>query len=291
MVGRQPRSQGGVARADQAVDHGHVPRRQHLPVPGFARSEELDARCTISVCPRPRECPDFFEMPVEDEPGVTKWVWTGANGNYLVGTFDGKRFHSGSDDAGGQHGANYYAVQTYSDLPDERRVQLSWMKGGAYPGMPFNQQMSFPYELKLRKYGVSSYRIFALPAKEIESLWEPPRTWNNLELKPGRKSAGRNDGRFWDIAAEIEPATPSRLASRSGGGRSHTTCRKKRRSSATPNLSVGMAMQNGRIKLRILVDRASVEVSVSMARSSFRAASCPNRATKNWACMRPTARP
>ena len=38
------------------------------------------------------ECPDFFEMTVDGEPGVTKWVWTAANDKYLVGMFDGERF-------------------------------------------------------------------------------------------------------------------------------------------------------------------------------------------------------
>ena len=44
------------------------------------------------------------------------------------------------------YGANYYAVQTYSDIPagDGRRIQIAWMNGGSYPKMPFNQQMSFP---------------------------------------------------------------------------------------------------------------------------------------------------
>src|SRR5207249_4140580 len=34
------------------------------------------------------ECPDFFEIPVEGNKTERKWVWTAANGHYLVGTFD-----------------------------------------------------------------------------------------------------------------------------------------------------------------------------------------------------------
>ena len=70
------------------------------------------------VSPAPRECPDFFPMPVEGEPGTTKWVWTAANGHYLVGTFDGKRFIPEVMTQPGHYGKNYYAVQTYSDLPE-----------------------------------------------------------------------------------------------------------------------------------------------------------------------------
>ena len=47
------------------------------------------SRLTI---PGSNECPELFEMPVEGEPGVTKWIFYGANCRYLVGTFDGKTF-------------------------------------------------------------------------------------------------------------------------------------------------------------------------------------------------------
>src|SRR5678815_2351311 len=84
------------------------------------------------------ECPDFFP--------------TAANGRYLVGSFDGVRF---TPEAGGpqqvEFGNNYYAVQTYSDVPDGRRIQIGWMRGGRYPRMPFNQQMAFPHELRLKR--------------------------------------------------------------------------------------------------------------------------------------------
>jgi len=213
----------------------------------------------ISV-PKTGECPDFFEMPVENEPGVSKWVWTGANGNYLVGTFDGKRFTPEVMTQALSNGANYYAVQTYSDLPNRRRVQLSWMSGGKYPGMPFNQQMSFPYEFRLRKYGVSSYHIFALPVKEIESLWEHSKSWNNLELKPGENPLEGMAGDCWDIAAEIEPAGAIEVGFKVRGRTIAYNVKEKEKKLSSANLSAGMAMQNGRIKLRILVDRASVEV-------------------------------
>src|SRR5579871_4253572 len=38
------------------------------------------------------ECPDFFEMPVGDDPNNRKWVFTAANGHYLIGAFDGRQF-------------------------------------------------------------------------------------------------------------------------------------------------------------------------------------------------------
>jgi fructan beta-fructosidase len=213
----------------------------------------------ISV-PTVSECPDFFEMPVEDEPGATKWIWTGANGDYLVGAFDGKRFQPEVMTQSLANGGNYYAVQTYSDLPDRRRVQLAWMKGGQYPAMPFNQQMSFPCELKLRRHGVSSYRIFALPVKEMESLWDEPRTWSNLELKPGENPLAGLSGDVWDIQTEIEPARATEVGFRIRGRTVAYNVSDKEKRLSSAGLSAAMAMQKGRIRLRILVDRASIEV-------------------------------
>ena len=44
--------------------------------------------------------------------------------------------------------------------------------------------MSFPYELKLRRFGMS-LKLCALPVREIESLHETQRNWNDVEVKPG----------------------------------------------------------------------------------------------------------
>ena len=38
------------------------------------------------------ECPDFFPMPVENDAGVSKWVFWSASNTYLIGDFDGNQF-------------------------------------------------------------------------------------------------------------------------------------------------------------------------------------------------------
>ena len=47
------------------------------------------------------------------------------------------------------YGFNFYATQTWSDVPkkDGRCIQMAWMRGGKFPDMPFNQQLTFPCEL------------------------------------------------------------------------------------------------------------------------------------------------
>jgi len=204
------------------------------------------------------ECPDFFEIPVDGEPGVTKWVWTGANANYLIGGFDGKRFVPEAMTQPLSYGANYYAVQTFSHLPGNRRVQVAWMQGGNYPGMPFNQQMSCPYELKLRKYGYESYRLFALPVKEIEALRESPKQWTNLTVQPGENPLAALSGDAWDVCAEIDPGDAKLVGFRAGGR--IVSYAVKENTLHNGNLNTRMALDHGRLRLRVLADRASVEV-------------------------------
>src|SRR2546425_388177 len=117
------------------------------------------------------ECPDFFELGVEGKPNERKWVFTAANGRYYVGDFDGKKYIPEGAVQQVDYGANYYAVQSYSDIPaaDGRRIQIAWMNGGNYPQMPFNQQMSFPCTLTLHPTP-DGLRLYRWPVREISNL-------------------------------------------------------------------------------------------------------------------------
>jgi sucrose-6-phosphate hydrolase SacC (GH32 family) len=207
--------------------------------------------------PGAAECPDFFEMPVEGELGPTKWVWTAANDNYVIGAFDGKRFIPEVMTQPGHYGKNYYAVQTYSGLPGARRVQVAWMAGGEYPDMPFNQQMSFPYELKLRRFGLS-LKLCALPVREIESLHESPHSWNDVQVKPGENPLAALSGELWDIDAEIAPGSATDFGFQIRGR--SVTYRAKEKRLSNGDAAADMSPKDDRIRIRILVDRTSVEV-------------------------------
>jgi fructan beta-fructosidase len=148
---RQPRSEGHLARTDEAMGDGPVPRAAAVRLFRLARSEDLDQAERIGD-PNGHECPDLFELPVDGDPENTRWVVWEAAGRYLIGTFDGKVFTPESEVLESCFGANDYAAQTFSDVPDEdgRRIQIAWMRGGRYPDMPFNQQMTVPRVLTLR---------------------------------------------------------------------------------------------------------------------------------------------
>jgi sucrose-6-phosphate hydrolase SacC (GH32 family) len=242
---------------------------------GFFSSPDLKTWTHLHdmTVPGCSECPDFFEMPVNGDPAHRKWVWTAANGHYLVGSFDGQRFTPESGPHVADWGANFYAVQTYSDIPPEdgRRIQIAWMRGGKYPGMPFNQQMSFPCELTLRPTP-DGLRLFRVPVREIATLHAAGHAWADTSLMPGENLLDDIEGDLqestlyvFDIRAEIELGDAAEIGFRLRGetvsyavaAGKCTVCKRKL---SCLGRSVPLAPVGGRIRLQILLDRTSIEV-------------------------------
>ena len=174
--------------------------------------------------------------------------------HYWIGSFDGKTFKPEAGPLRVDYGKNFYAAQSWHNTKD-RRIHTGWMRGGEYPGMPFNQQMSFPCELTLRTVD-KGIKLFRYPVKEIETLHTEPFELADQTLKPGSNPLSHLAGDLFDIEMEIVPG-----ASAEFGIRLHTqavTYANNRISclGSTANLSP----VDGTIKLRILVDRTSIEV-------------------------------
>lgn len=205
------------------------------------------------------ECPDFFEMPVQGSPTEYRWVFTAANGNYQVGSFDGHTFTPETGVLPSDYGANFYAVQTYSDIPraDGRRIQIAWMRGGEYPQMPFNQQMSFPCELTLRQTP-DGPRLFRQPVRELAGLYTSKHEWHDQTLAPGDDPLRALSGDLWDIQAEFQvgPATAIRFQVRGVEIRYDVRAQTLTALGRTAPLK----LNDGRLTLRLLVDRTSLEV-------------------------------
>lgn len=201
------------------------------------------------------ECPDIFQLPVDGNDKERKWVIWDAAGKYFIGQFDGKAFTRESGPFILDHGRNYYAAQSWSDAPDGRRVSIGWMRGGQYPGMPFNGQMGIPSELALRTTR-DGMRLTKLPVKEVESLRYEPSEWKDLDLGRGNNPLGKIKGDLLDIEALIEPRNVSQVVLRVRG----VTVR------VTPDLLwvndavAPVGLVDGKVKLRVLVDRTSIEV-------------------------------
>lgn len=111
------------------------------------------------------ECADLFELAAGDKK---YWVLTAASSEYMIGQFNGKKFTPETAKLKGHLGKAFYAAQTFSHDPQGRIVQMGWLQT-ATPGMPFNQAMSLPNELKLRQTAEGT-RLTWTPVKELESL-------------------------------------------------------------------------------------------------------------------------
>jgi fructan beta-fructosidase len=118
------------------------------------------------------ECPEMFELPVAGKRGESRWILLAAQNRYFIGQFDGKTFHKESGPHGTTHGA-FYAAQTFSDMPDGRRIQIGWVQTDSYqqqfPDQIVNQAFTLPHELTLRETG-DGLRVYFSPVKDLEKL-------------------------------------------------------------------------------------------------------------------------
>lgn len=131
------------------------------------------------------ECPDLFPLTVD---GQQKWVLLvsinpgGPNGGsatqYFVGNFDGKTFKNDNSPATTlwvDQGADNYAGVTWANIPssDGRRLFLGWMSNWFYanqvPTANWRSAMTVPRELTLQNTA-QGIRLVSTPVKELQQL-------------------------------------------------------------------------------------------------------------------------
>ncbi len=136
--------------------------------------------------PNSFECPDFFQLPLDGDKSKMKWVLVRGNGKYSVGSFDGTEFKEETPQFDSDAGPNFYATQSWgnTETGDGRRIQAAWMRGGVYPDMPFNQQVTFPCELTLHTTP-DGPRLHREPIREIAGLHRHEDTWVGRTLPSG----------------------------------------------------------------------------------------------------------
>jgi fructan beta-fructosidase len=118
------------------------------------------------------ECPEMFELPITGRPRESRWILLGAQNRYFVGNFDGATFNKESGPHGTNHGA-FFAAQTFSDVPDGRRIQIGWVTTNTFlddfPDEIVSQSFSLPHEMSLRETK-EGLRVYFTPVKEVEKL-------------------------------------------------------------------------------------------------------------------------
>ncbi len=221
------------------------------------------------------ECPDIFELPVDDDPDNTKWVFWGAGGKYYVGDFDGTTFTPDGESHRADYGANFYAAQTWSDIPDSdgRRIQIAWMNGSNPPEMPFNQQMSFPCVLTLRTTS-EGIRLHRQPVEEIVNIHDYTHAWSNVPLNPDENLLDGLTGELFDIRAEIELNDASAVGFNIRGQDVRYSVEEEQLTFL--ERSGPLALQDGKIQLQILVDRISIEAFGNVGALSMTSYFLPN---------------
>jgi fructan beta-fructosidase len=234
------------------------------------------------------ECPDLFPLPIEGEPGETRWVLDvdlnpggrvgGSGAQYFVGRFDGKRFVNENPDdmtLWVDYGKDFYASQSYEGIPssDGRRLWIGWMSNWLYadvePTSPWRGVQSLPRELALRR-APSGIRLVQAPIREASSLraTRDARIVQSRSALPGAA----------DIELEVALGEWSEAGFRlsNGAGEDVTVGIKaeplevfvdRRRSRITPfhdayaERHAGLVRWvNGRITLRAIFDRTTLEV-------------------------------
>ena len=213
------------------------------------------------------ECPDLVELHVNRREDDKKWVLFDGDGSYVIGLFDGENFITESPKLQSDFGQNYYATQTWSNIPetDGRTIQIAWMKGAEFPEMPFNGQMTFPCELSLKKY-LEGIKLTRKPIREIELLHEKGEVYENKNLIPGINKNLLNSikGDCFHLVGSFKIKTADsfgfvvRLDKTNNG--IEIMYNVKNNTLICMGKSAVVEPVDGVVKLEILLDRASLEI-------------------------------
>jgi fructan beta-fructosidase len=244
------------------------------------------------------ECPDLFPLPIEGEPGQSRWVLHvgmgdghlsgGSGGEYFVGNFDGTTFHSDHPSElvlWEDYGKDNYAAISWDGVtgPDGERYWVGWMSNWRYanevPTHPWRNGFTLPRLLSLRRLP-EGLRLISRPAPQLRDLRGDSHEYDAREVTPTDPFApGREaEGDALEVVAEFEAgsAVEFGIAVRRGEGEETLVGYDARkgevfvdrsrsgRSDFSPDFAGRhggpLPLRNGRVKIWIFVDRSSVEV-------------------------------
>jgi sucrose-6-phosphate hydrolase SacC (GH32 family) len=237
------------------------------------------------------ETPDLFEVPVEGTE-ESRWVLVvsvlgggpagGTGTQYFLGDFDGTTFVPDNPPERVRwvdHGADFYAPQSWSDAPDGRRIWLAWMSNWDYgrttPASTWRGAMTLPRDVSLRRAG-GEVVLTQRPVPELASAWGSPAQLRDLRLGPDAPwepaaAAAAYDlqlrldlaGEATEVVVEVHrgSAVPTRVAYRPREG----VLRVERAVDGIEGVEPGGVQEVGlvagdELDLRVVVDTCSVEV-------------------------------
>ena len=246
------------------------------------------------------ECPDLFELPVSGSserkwalvcnlnPGGP---FGGSATQYFIGDFDGKTFKADTDTTGNiptkwmDYGKDHYAAVSWSDAPNNRRTIIGWMSNWQYaaevPTLQYRSANTLPREMGIFKDTDGQYYLSSTPSPELTTLR------GQLHHQSRRLSVGKadkvialptqNDGLceiLMDIEARKDQLLTLTLSSKADErvvltyNPADETLAFDRTQSGIVNFSQDFPAvtiapthrHDGKLSLRIFIDRSSIEV-------------------------------
>ena len=175
------------------------------------------------------------------------------------------------------HGADYYAAVSFNDLPNNRRVQIGWLGNWDYtnstPTSPWRGAQSIPRELTLADVG-GRPTLIQKPVAELNKSLGKESSARNKSVAGTQPLGLRGTALDLDVMLTPKGASDFGVVVRAGNGegtrigwsngRLYVDRRDAGEDSFSPVFagvqSVAVKLVSGQLKLRILVDKASVEV-------------------------------
>ncbi len=246
------------------------------------------------------ECPDLFELPVEgtDEkkwvlicninPGGP---FGGSAVQYFVGDWDGRKFTADTLPDGSiptkwlDYGKDNYALVSWSGAPDGRRTAIGWMSNWQYaadvPTMQYRSANTLPREIGLFRGPDGEVYASSAPSPELLGM-RGKLTESASRINAGSKARSfrlpeANDG-VCEILMDIDAAKADNvtltLSNKAGDEVVMTYDRKASQfsfdrtrsgivdfSESFPAITVSPTYEkNGKISLRVFIDRSSIEL-------------------------------
>jgi sucrose-6-phosphate hydrolase SacC (GH32 family) len=204
------------------------------------------------------ECPDLFELPVQNLFAEYRWILVDGDGSYVVGQFDGTRFVADSPKLRAEYGTALYATQTWKNSGSSSGpMQIAWLKYPKQSMLTWDGQMSFPVELSLRRLP-EGIRLIRQPIGAIQELWSSQRTWSGLEVTSEEQQLPGLESQLLDLTLVMESKGATEFGLKIHGQEIRYST--KQQMLYVDSASAPLALEGGQLHLRILVDRSSLEV-------------------------------
>jgi fructan beta-fructosidase len=260
------------------------------------------------------ECPDLFQLPVDGDVNIQKWVLfvsigdnhdfkEGSRTQYYIGEFDGTTFVNENTDETilwMDHGRDNYAGVSWSDIPaeDGRRIYIGWMSNWRYanqvPTEDWRSAMTLPRELSLTS-SEDGVRLVQKVVPEINSIRKGSQGYQNLTIESNQPTSFNMFSPLMEVNMEFEKQTSNSFGIVLQSSEDEKTVIRYDvekelisvdRTNAGDNSfsesfpavqNASLKTKNDRIKLQIFIDASSIEVFANDGKVVFTSLIFPNQ--------------